>query len=80
MVINIDQKTRADNNHASILYAITLKQSFTTGNAFFAKSLRLCRGLNLEHSAKTLFAEGQSQEPSAKTIFAEGRDPRQRRP
>ena len=26
----------------------------------------LCRGPNLGHSAKTLFAEGQPQEPSAK--------------
>jgi hypothetical protein len=39
----------------------------TTGNASFAEGLRLYRGLNLGHSAKTLFAEGQPQEPSAKT-------------
>ena len=44
----------------------------TTGNACFAEGLRLCRGPNLGHSAKALFAEGQPQEPSAKN------DPRQR--
>ena len=49
----------------------------TTGNAFFTESLRLCRGRNLGHSAKTLFAEGQPQRPSAKSgprqrVFTEG--------
>ena len=55
----------------------------TTGNACFAEGLRLCRGPNLGHSAKTLFAEGQPQEPSAKNGprqrgLCRGYDPRQR--
>jgi len=40
--------------------------TLTTENVCFAEGLRICRGPNLEHSAKTLFAEGQPQEPSAK--------------
>ena len=55
----------------------------TTGTACFAEDLRLCRGPNLGHSAKTLFAEGQTQEPSAKNGprqrgLCRGYDPRQR--
>ena len=37
-----------------------------TGNPSFAEGFWVCRGLDLGHSAKALFAEGQPQEPSAK--------------
>ena len=40
-------------------------QPFNTGNAYFAEGLRLYRGPNIGHSAKRLFAEGQTKEPSA---------------
>ena len=84
-------------SHSFYLYKksrIWIRPVYTTGNACFAEGLMLCRGPNLGHSAKTLFAEGQAQEPSAKNgprqrglcrptadqIFAEGRGPRQRCP
>jgi hypothetical protein len=35
----------------------------TTGNAAFAEGFRLCRELNIGHSAKTLFVEGWPKEP-----------------
>ena len=38
----------------------------TTGDSLFAEGFWLCRGLDLGHSAKGVFAEGQTQEPSAK--------------
>ena len=41
-------------------------KSNTAGNPSFAEGFWVCRGLDLGHSAKALFAEGQPQEPSAK--------------
>ena len=64
----------------SVLSSLLLvRPAITTGNACFAEGLKICRGPNLGHSAKTLFAEGQTQEPSEKNGPRQrGPDPRQR--
>ena len=49
----------------------------TTGNPSFAESFWVCQGLDLGHSAKALFAEGQPQEPSAKIGPRQRNGPRQ---
>ena len=36
-----------------------------TGDGLFAEGFWVCRGLDLGHSTKGVFAEGQLQEPSA---------------
>ena len=56
----------------------------TTGKAFFAEGLRLCRRPNLGHSAKIFFAEGRQLRPSAKKSprqrsLCRGPGPRQRK-
>ena len=49
----------------------------TTRNPSFAEGFWVCRGPDLGHSAKALFAEGQAQEPSAKIGPRQRNGPRQ---
>ena len=78
----VGKLTRQGNYSLHILHSLFSTYS-TTGNACFAEDLKICRGPNLGHSAKTLFAEGQTQEPSAKNGprqrgLCRGYGPRQR--
>ena len=49
----------------------------TTGDVLFAEGFWVCRGLDLGHSTKGVFAEGQPQEPSAKLGPRQTNGPRQ---